>query len=321
MADKHDGTPVVSIVVVTHNNSGEIGDCLRAVFNAIRAHSAEILVVDNASTDGTPDLIAREEWPVDMVTLEKNVGFAKAVNSAFNRCRGRYIALVNSDAFPDPGCIDRLVQALEKRPRVGIVGARLRYPSGRLQPSAGTFPSLLGGLWVALFMHRIPGLSRLGIGFLADQSLYRRPRRVDWVSGAVCAARKEVGRLPTSYFMYGEDVQWAWECSRMGLEVWLEPSATAVHVGRASVDRSQDLGFAQRQRAQFELAWFSRRGSLAQLAARFVLLVHALVRLAAYGPLTMVQSRRDARASEYAVLLQAALATHRDSYDDSDLAR
>jgi GT2 family glycosyltransferase len=295
-------------VVVTHNNSDLIGDCLGAIFDSLQTSDAEVIVVDNASTDGTLDVIERGKWPVEVIALRKNAGFATAVNRGRDRAHGRYLALVNSDAFPDAGCIDRLVDTLESRPHVGIVGAKLRYPSGRPQPSAGTFPSLLGTLWVALFLHRVPGFSLLGIGYLADSRLYRVPRRVDWVSAAVCAARVEVGPVPTSSFMYGEDVEWAVACRDAGFEVWIEPAATAAHVGRASVDQSQDPGFAQRQRAQFELAWFGRRGAPAQLLARLALVVHALLRLLVYGALALsCRGGGDGRLSEYAALLRAAL--------------
>jgi GT2 family glycosyltransferase len=298
---------LVSVVVVTHNNSEMIGDCLQAIEGSLRKHDAEIIVVDNASSDRTLDLISSRSGSVRVVALQENVGFAAAVNLAIRGAGGGYLALVNSDAFPDPGCIDELVDTLERNPQVGIVGAKLRYPSGRLQPSAGTFPSLLGGLWVALFLHRVPGLSRAGIGFLADERLYRRTRRVDWVSGAVCAARADAGPLPATSFMYGEDVEWALACREAGWETWLAPAATAIHIGRASVDRSQDRRFAQRQRARFELAWFARRGPRVQLAARCVLFIHALLRLLVYGGLSVLRGRSDPRVTEYAALLRAAM--------------
>lgn len=304
--EAHDAT-LVSVVVVTHNNDRLIDDCLRAIDQSLRTRRAEVIVVDNASTDGTPDIVAAAQPPVQLISMTNNVGFADAVNVAFAHARGRYVALVNSDAFPDRGCIDELVALLAQNPHVGIVGAKLRYPSGALQPSAGTFPSLLGGLWVALFLHRVPGLSRAGIGYFADERLYRRERRVDWVCAAVCAARADAGPLPASSFMYGEDVEWALACRRSGLQVWLQPRATAVHIGRASVDRSQDVSFAQRQRARFELAWFARRGPLAQLGARGVLALHALLRLLAFAPPSLLRRRRDRRVSEYAALLRAAL--------------
>jgi N-acetylglucosaminyl-diphospho-decaprenol L-rhamnosyltransferase len=300
---------LVSVVVVTHNNGQLIGPCLDAIYGSVPTGRAEVIVVDNASTDLTRAVISEGSWPVTVLPLEENVGFARAVNYARERAHGRFVALVNSDAFPDPACIERLVARLQQSPRVGIVGARLRYPSGRLHPSGGTFPSLLGGLWVALALHRVPGLSRLGIGYLADERLYRRARRVDWVCAAVCAARLEVGPLPTSSFMYGEDVGWGLASSDNRLEVWLEPAATAVHIGRASVDESRDPGFAQRQRVQFELAWYARQGGLATLAARCVLCLHAVVRMAVYGGLTILRGRPDPRLPEYAALMRAAIAS------------
>jgi GT2 family glycosyltransferase len=306
-AVKPDSPTSVLVVVVTHNNRDLIGDCLSAIFGAVGGCDAEVIVVDNASTDCTPDVITAGKWPVDVIALTENVGFAQAVNRARGKARGRYLALVNSDAFPDTECIARLVKALESRPRAGIVGASLCYPSGRIQPSAGTFPSLLGTLWVALFLHRVPGLSRLGIGYLANSRLYRAPRRVDWVSAAVCAARVEVGPMPTSSFMYGEDVEWALGARDAGYEVWIEPAAKAVHIGRASVDQSHGVAFAQRRRVEFELAWFGRRGRSAKLIARVNLILHAMMRLFVYGLLSVLHGRRDDRLGEYAALIRAAL--------------
>jgi GT2 family glycosyltransferase len=297
----------VSVIVVTHNNESLIGDCLRSIEVGVGLASNEIIVVDNASADGTLAAIADDFAHVRTISLDENVGFAAANNVGIDASRGRWIVLVNSDAFPDPGSIELLIEAIDALPRAAIVGGRLRYPNGKLQPSYGRFPSLLGGLWVALFLHRMPLLGRAGIGIAAHPALYRARRRVDWVTAAFCIARRESGPLPTETFMYGEDVEWALACQRTGMEIWLEPAATAIHVGRASVDRSQVSGFAQHQRVQFELGWFARRGRLARLAARGVLIIHALLRLGVYGGLAAVRRRRDRRVAEYGILLRAAL--------------
>jgi GT2 family glycosyltransferase len=287
--DEPDRIPLVSIVVVTHNNDDLIRECLDAIVDAARRYPSEIIVVDNASADSTVEVVERGGWSVDVIRSTENVGFARAVNLAWERARGRYVALVNSDAFLDIGCIDQLVTTLEERPQAG----------------------LFGDLWVALCLHRVPGLSRLGIGYLAEESLYRRPRKVDWVSAAVCASRVEVGPMPTSSFMYGEDVEWALACRNAGWEVWLEPAASAVHVGRASVDHSQDAGFAQRQRVEFELAWFAPRGQAVQLVARLALVTHALLRLVVYGARMPLPDHRGRRTAEYVALFRAALSPRR----------
>jgi GT2 family glycosyltransferase len=300
--------PEASVIVVTHNNESLIGDCLRSIAAAIRVNTYEVIVVDNHSSDRTLEAIPEEVSP-RVLALEQNAGFGAGNNAGIRVSRGRLIVLVNSDAFPDPGSIDRLIEAIDGLPDAGIVGGRLRYPTGEQQPSFGSFPSLLGGLWVALLLHRLPLAARAGIGVSAHPALYRRRRPVDWVTAAFCIARREVGPLPADTFMYGEDVEWARACRRAGLQVWFDPHATAVHIGRASVDQSQDPGFAQRRRVQFELQWFARRGRLAQLAARGVLVVHALVRLALYSGLSALRRRGDGRVAEQLALLRAALSS------------
>jgi GT2 family glycosyltransferase len=235
------------------------------------------------------------------------LGFAAANNAGIRASKGRVLVLVNSDAFPDTGSIDRLVAALEELPDAGIVGGLLRYPDGRFQASMGKFPSLLGDLWVALFLHRAPLLGRLEVGVSSHRSSYRVRRRVDWVTAAFCIARREAGLIPESRFMYGEDVGWAAECRARGLEVWLEPSATAVHIGRASVDRSQAPGFAQRRRVDFELRWFEPRGRLAAFAARAVLATHALMRMLVYALPALTRPRHRRHFLEYGALLHSAL--------------
>jgi N-acetylglucosaminyl-diphospho-decaprenol L-rhamnosyltransferase len=298
-----------SVIVVTHNNAAIVDRCLTSIAAATVTHRCEVIVVDGASRDGTLAAIgARLESP-RVIALDRNVGFAKATNVGIEASRGRLLVLVNSDAFPDPASIDRLIDAIDAVPGAGIVGARLRYPSGRGQPSTARFPSLAGGLWVALMLHRAPLLGRAGIGIDAHRSHYRTRRRVDWTTAAFCIARREIGEMPTRSFMYGEDVAWARACAERGMSVWLEPAASAVHVGRASVDQSQPAGFAQRRRVLFELSWFAERWALQALAARGVLALHAVVRIALFAVLRPFARGRDGRLAEHVALLRAAVTT------------
>jgi GT2 family glycosyltransferase len=297
----------VSVIVVTFNNEKIIGRCLTAVRQSVERYAAEVLVVDNASTDATLQRVRDTAPDAVIIPLERNVGFAAANNVAIEQARGRYVALVNSDAFPDPGAIDQLVNRAEGDPGIGLIGARLRYASGRSQPSAGRFPSLRNNLAVALLLHRLPVTSRLRLSVFADPAHYARAHRVDWVSGAFCLARRSVGPLPTAGFMYGEDVEWARRAAQKGYETWIEPSATAVHLSGGATDSVEAAQLRQTRRIEFELRWFGARGRWAVAAARLIMALHAAVRVGLYVAILPVRPRR-ARAgiAEFCTLLRGA---------------
>lgn len=295
--------PHASVIVVSCDSADLLPRCLAAIARGSQDWPIEVLVVDNASRDGSAEVAHR--LGARVIALDRNIGFAAANNRALALARGPYVVLVNPDAFPDPGSLDALIGRLDASPRVGIVGGVLRYASGVHQPSGGQFPSLHAGLWVALGLHRAPALARLGIGFVAHPALCRKPRRIDWVTGAFCAARREVGPLPEASFMYGEDVEWAKEAARRGLEVWLEPRATAVHLLGSSTGRR--AAFKQEQRVAFELRWYSQRGRAAVRAARAVMVVHALLRLAAVTALRLIGRSTFDDGEPWRALARAAL--------------
>lgn len=298
----------VSLIVVTHNNEDIIERCLRAAQASVGTHSAELLVVDNASTDQTVERARRAVGEGRIISLESNAGFAAANNAALEQARGRYLALVNSDAFPDPGAVDLMIRRAEGDPRIGLVGGALRYPSGRRQPSTGSFPSLLGTLGVALFLHRLPPFSRLSLSVAAGPSHYGEAHRVDWVSGALCLARREIGPMPSAGFMYGEDVEWARQAQERGFETWLEPRATAIHLGGGGEESVAAAVFRQESRVDFELRWFRAKGTWAVVGDRVVMAIHALLRIglsAAMLPVRPTLGR--ARIAEFRALLRAAL--------------
>jgi N-acetylglucosaminyl-diphospho-decaprenol L-rhamnosyltransferase len=303
-----DGTSVdVSVIVVTFNNEAIISRCLEAIRQSVRTHVAEVLVVDNSSTDGTVQVVTENARGATVIPLERNVGFAVANNVALERARGRYVALVNSDAFPDPGAIDRLIHRADCDPKIGLVGARLRYASGRWQPSAGCFPSLRNDLGVALLLHRVPITSRLRLSVLADPAHYTRAHRVDWVSGAFCLARPSVGPLPTAGFMYGEDVEWAHQAGERGYETWIEPCATAVHLGGGATGSVVAAQMRQRRRIEFELRWFGSRGRWPTVGARLIMALHAVIRIGLYVAILPVRPRSaSAGIAEFGALLRGA---------------
>jgi GT2 family glycosyltransferase len=297
----------VSVIVVTFNNEAIVETCISAVMQSVKAYAAEVLVVDNASADNTVELVRNTTREVEVIELDRNVGFAAANNVALQRAGGRYVALVNSDAFPDPGAVDHLIRRADSDVRIGLVGGKLRYPSNRHQPSAGCFPSLRGNLGVALFLHHLPLMAHLPLSLFANPAQYRDARRVDWVSGAFCLARREIGPLPASGFMYGEDVEWACQAAVNGFETWLEPRATAVHVVAGSSRPATSVHMRQIRRAEFDLRWFRERGPWAVTGARVVIAIHAGLRIGLSVAALPVRPRwARERIAEFYALLRAA---------------
>jgi GT2 family glycosyltransferase len=215
----------VDVVVVTWNTREVTLRALDQLAAGAAETSVHLVVHDNGSTDGTPAAIAARHPDCDIETSARNLGFAVGVNRALARTSAPYVLLLNSDAWPEPGAIDRLVACAERRPRAGAVAPKLLRPDGALEPSTWPFPTLRTAVSSAL----IPGR----YVWPHDQE-----RRVDWAVGAALLLRRTaieaVGPFDESLFMYAEDLDWCWRASLSGWECWFTPDAVVRHVGNAS---------------------------------------------------------------------------------------
>lgn len=226
--------PDVSVVVVSHNTRELLTRCLDAV--AAQDGVFETLVVDNASTDGSAALV-RERFPgVELVVLEDNVGFARANNLGFERCRGEYVLLLNPDCFLEPDALRRLVASARRRPEAGALGPRLHNPDGSLQRSAWPFPRPARLLAEAVLLHR--PLRRLGLIEDLGTWAHDEERAVDFLVGACLLLRRdalaEVCGFDERFWLYGEEADLCLRLARRGWKVVLVPDARALHVGGAS---------------------------------------------------------------------------------------
>lgn len=226
----------ISAIVVSYNTREMTLDCLRTLDAELRGSETEIIVVDNASQDGSVEAIRAEFPQVRVLASASNEGFGAANNRAIKEARGRYFLLLNSDAFPRLGAIGKLVQFLEEHPEVGTVGPRLLNEDGTLQQSCFRFPtpgqSWIENLWItALF----PEHSRLGD--------YRRwahdsARVVEWIVGACMLVRREVveqvGGFDEAFFLYAEETDWQRRIRDGGWEIAFTPTAEVTHLGGAS---------------------------------------------------------------------------------------
>lgn len=219
----------VSVIIVNWNTRDLLASCLQGILDTAEDLTVEALVVDNASTDGSVEMV-RERFPqACLIRNSENLGFARANNLAIGQSRGRYVLLLNSDARLVPGALSAMVQCLDADPGVGIVGVRLVFPDGTPQFLYGRFPSLRTEFRTLFGMHRWD---------LSWWDQLDRPREVDWVAGACLMVRRtmldQIGVLDERFFFFGEEVDLCLRAARAGWRTCLAPSDPVVHVRAGS---------------------------------------------------------------------------------------
>jgi len=221
----------VSVVVVTYNALPWLERCLESV----RGH--ETIVVDNGSSDGSAALV-RDRFPDATLVEQENRGLAAGWNVGIERASGRYLLILNADAWVVGDAVERLVEFADAHPRAAVVGPRLRNPDGTLQRSVRGFPTLWRLATEYFFLRKLAPRSSLLNGFYAGGFDHDAVREADFVMGACMLVRREavdeVGPLDESFFLFSEEVDWCYRFRRAGWQVLFFPGAEVVHVGGAS---------------------------------------------------------------------------------------
>lgn len=231
-------TPDVSVVVVSYNTSDLLRDCLQTLKREAGDITYETLVVDNASRDGSADMVQQEFPEVRLVRSPVNLGFAASNNRAFHMAQGRYIVLLNSDAFMRPGALSKAVEHMEKNPDAGLGGGRLVGRDDAWQPSARMFPSPLNDfLTLSGLAAKFPR-SRLFGRFDRTWADPLEASEVDWVPGAFAIIRHEVleqvGYFDEAFSLYYEEVDLCRRIQAAGYPIWYWPDIVVVHLGGES---------------------------------------------------------------------------------------
>jgi GT2 family glycosyltransferase len=233
----------LAIIIVNHNTRSDLEACLRSIDTHPPHVTHEVVVVDNASSDGSVAALGHA-WPkVRCIALDQNVGFAAANNVAIRATRSELVLLLNSDTLVLDGSIDRLLGAMRVLPGAAIVGPRLVDARGRAELSFGRMMSPLAELRQKL-------LARSAGGRI--EAMTTTQAEVDWVSGACLlvrrAAAEAAGLLDERYFMYCEDVDFCAAVRARGGRVYFTPDAQVVHLrGRSRATASTSVDVAYRQ--------------------------------------------------------------------------
>jgi GT2 family glycosyltransferase len=220
-----------AVVVVTYNALPWLEQCL----DSVRGH--DTIVVDHGSSDGTVALV-REHFPDVRVVEEENGGLAFGWNTGIAQTSGRYVLLLNSDAWLDEGALDALVAFADDQPQAAVVGPRLRNTDGTLQRSVRGFPTLWRLATEYLFLRKLAPRSRLFNAFYAAGFAHDEVREADFLMGAVLLVRRaaieQVGPADDAFFLFSEETDWCYRFEQAGWKVVFFPGAEATHVYGAS---------------------------------------------------------------------------------------
>ena len=224
----------VSIILVNWNTRELLYNCINSVYRNTSNSNFEIIVVDNASSDDSVDMLKLEFGDVKVIANTKNRGFSAANNQGMLASKGRYILLLNSDTIVLDNAIDKAVAFADAHKQVAVVGPRVLNPDNTLQLTCFMFPSILNMLLSASYLYKLFPKSR----FFGRERMtwWSRDdvREVDVVTGCFMLVRREaieaVGMMDERFFMYGEETDWCYRFKQAGWKVMFTPISTIIHL-------------------------------------------------------------------------------------------
>jgi GT2 family glycosyltransferase len=292
---------LLSIVIVTWNCKKFLRECLESIDGYRRREDVEIIIVDNASNDGTPEMV-RESYPdVLLIDSKENLGFPRGNNVGIRRSSGQYLALINPDVRVLDGCIEKLLSFMQKNPRVGLLGPQMLDAEGVAQRSYMGAPTLWNLLCRALALDSLFPKSKLFAGFLMHYFDLTQTAPVDILNGWFWMTKKEavdqVGLMDDSLFMYADDLDWSKRFRDAGWDVIYYADAKAIHYGGGTTARAPVRFAVEMQRANFQY-WQKNYGKLSQVLYRMIIAFHQLVRLVGYSLLLFAPGKREDAAAK-----------------------
>jgi GT2 family glycosyltransferase len=235
----------LSVVIVSFNTRDLLRECLQSVIRESSSLRVQIIVVDNASTDGSPDMVEREFSDVLLKRSSVNLGFGPANNLGFQSASGRYLVLLNSDAFLTEGSLQRSIAHMNEKPNAGLGGGRLIGRDGSWQPSARRFPTVVGDLLVLSGLAARFPRSRFFGSFDRTWANPMEAAEVDWVPGAYSIMRADVlesvGSFDPRFFLYYEEVDLCKRIKNAGYSIWYWPDIVVTHIGGESSRQVKSL--------------------------------------------------------------------------------
>lgn len=307
-------TPLdVSVIIVNWNTREILCNCLRSVYEQTCDIIYEVIVVDNASADGSAEMIKQAFPQAILIENKENRGFAAANNQGIKIAKGRYVLLLNPDTIVLDGAIQKSVAYADGHQDIGVLGCQVWLNDKEIQQTCFSFPSVYGLIVQKMGLRRLFPRSRV-FGWI-DYGWWDRtsPMDVDVVSGMFMLARKSaierVGLMDEDYFMYAEETDWCYRIKKTGWRCVFAPVASIIHLdgGNKSTDLVKVKMYVQMQKSI--LIFYKKRcGFALWLIAKLIFTFSMFIRYAAFGLLALL--KRDDRLSKIAAQSLAALKFH-----------
>jgi len=286
----------LSVIIVSWNACAYLRKCLATIAATGGDCVQEVIVVDNASTDGSPEMVAAEFPKATLLQTGENLGFARANNIGILQASGDYLALVNSDVELHADCFQQLITYLEAHPEAGLVGPKVIGGDGQLQRTCRRLPTVWNTFCRTLALDgpfgRWPLFSGREMRHWDHQSL----KEVEVLSGCFWLARKsavaQVGGLDERFFFYAEDVDWCKRFWDAGWKVVFVPQATATHYGGASSSNAPLRYSIEMLRANL-IFWRKHHGWFGQVEFYLLSVLANTVRLVLRGLKALVSCDND----------------------------
>jgi len=238
----------LSIIIPSYNTKGTTLNCISSIYKETKNIDFEIIVVDNASTDGTVGAIEKQFPQAKIIKNKKNIGYGRANNQALRRIlrqaqdekQNNYILFLNSDTIILDKAIEKCVEYIKKNKKIDVLGCQLLNKDRSIQPSGGYFPTLFRVFCWMFFVHNLPILKNFLKAYQEKRNgFYKKEREVDWLTGAFLLVKRQVfdkiNGFDKDFFMYAEEVELLYRVKKAGFRVFFWPGAKTIHLkGKSS---------------------------------------------------------------------------------------
>jgi GT2 family glycosyltransferase len=265
---------ILSVIIVNHNSRSFLIKTLSSLSEGLNSLNHEIIVVDNASRDGSLEALEQDFPSVKRIALSENVGFARANNKGVDQASGKYLVLLNNDTYVPAGAIQKLVESKKKHPELGIIAPLILNPDGTIQLSWGKDLHLFSEVFLKYFANRWYAWQFRRRGEKINQN-------VDWVSGACFLIEKElferIGGFDENFFLYAEDADLCLRIRQLGYKIHLTSESRIIHYRGQSVSQYSGRFLHEAKRSQLYY-YYKHNGKCSAALLKYYLVLRFSIR-------------------------------------------